>query len=253
MGLGQAPQRAERCRGRNRAGNPMPAGQHALDVAVQDRCARAVALGDDRRRGGAADAGQRLRRRHVVRDDAAVVPRDDARGAMQVARPGVVAQAAPQVEHLVGVGACQGVHVWKPRDEPLEVGDDRRHLGLLEHDLRHPHAVGRALPLPGQVLAAVGVPPGKHAAGERACRRAAPGSVAASTCGHSGSFNQTGLRPEPPASARGDPCAPRRSRRGALCAPGSWSPRTCWPSRCSQTLIIALLGSSPKPISMAAR
>ena len=32
------------------------------------------------------------------------------------------------------------------------------------------------------------------------------------------SFNQTGLRPEPPASACGDPAAPRRSRRGALCA-----------------------------------
>ena len=32
-------------------------------------------------------------------------------------------------------------------------------------------------------------------------------------------FNQTGLRPEPPASACGlDPFAPRRSRRGALCA-----------------------------------
>ena len=31
-------------------------------------------------------------------------------------------------------------------------------------------------------------------------------------------INQTGLRPEPPASACGDPTAPRRSRRGALCA-----------------------------------
>ena len=33
------------------------------------------------------------------------------------------------------------------------------------------------------------------------------------------SILQTGLRPEPPASARGDPIAPRRSRRGAPCAP----------------------------------
>ena len=34
-----------------------------------------------------------------------------------------------------------------------------------------------------------------------------------------GSFHQTGLRPEPPASACGDPCAPRRSHQGAPCAP----------------------------------
>ena len=33
------------------------------------------------------------------------------------------------------------------------------------------------------------------------------------------SFIQTGLRPEPPAPACGDPAAPRRCRRGALCAP----------------------------------
>ena len=32
-------------------------------------------------------------------------------------------------------------------------------------------------------------------------------------------LSQTGLRPAPPASACGDPFAPRRSRRGALCAP----------------------------------
>ena len=32
-------------------------------------------------------------------------------------------------------------------------------------------------------------------------------------------FHQTGLRPEPPASTCRDPCAPRRSRRGAPCAP----------------------------------
>ena len=33
------------------------------------------------------------------------------------------------------------------------------------------------------------------------------------------SFLQMGLRPKPPASACGDPTAPRRCRRGALCAP----------------------------------
>ena len=32
--------------------------------------------------------------------------------------------------------------------------------------------------------------------------------------------NHLGLRPKPPAAASGDPCAPRRVRRGAPCAPG---------------------------------
>ena len=46
-----------------------------------------------------------------------------------------------------------------------------------------------------------------------------PAPRAAPAEAHRAGFHQTGLRPEPPASACGDPCAPRRARRGAPCAP----------------------------------
>ena len=41
----------------------------------------------------------------------------------------------------------------KPRDETLEVGNDRRHLSLLQHDLRDPDAVRRTLLLPWKIVA----------------------------------------------------------------------------------------------------
>src|ERR1700733_656247 len=41
----------------------------------------------------------------------------------------------------------------KAGDETLEVGNDRRHLGLLQHDLRDPDAVRRTLLLPWKIMA----------------------------------------------------------------------------------------------------
>ena len=166
VGFGQPPQLVEGSGRRHRPGDPVPARQHALDVRVQDRGPPAVALRDDRRRGGAADPGQPLDSLQLAGKDPAVLPHDDAGRPVQVARPRVVPQAAPQVQHLVEIGLRQARHIREPRKEPCEVGDDRAHLGLLQHDLRHPDPVRRALVLPGEVLAAVDVPPGEEAMGK---------------------------------------------------------------------------------------
>ncbi len=79
--------------------------EHALDVAVEDRDPLAEAERGDRRGGRAADAGQLRQRRARRRELAAVLGDDDLRAAMQVARPRVVAEAAPGGEHVAEAGA----------------------------------------------------------------------------------------------------------------------------------------------------
>jgi hypothetical protein len=133
--------------------------QNTLDVAVEDRCAAAESAGQDGAGGGAADAGQCLQRLEVGRELTATLGHEVARRAVQVAPPGVVAEAAPVVQYLVDVGARQVRERREARREAFVVGDNRGNLGLLQHDLRQPHVVGRGVALPGQVVAAVAVVP----------------------------------------------------------------------------------------------
>ena len=109
---------------------------------------------------------------------------------LQIARPGVVAEAAPQVQHLVEVGARQRLHRWKPCRKPFEVGRDRTHLRLLEHDFRQPHAVRRVLALPREVLPAVGVPPDEQTVGERADHLRGHGTGRGATRGFAADFHR---------------------------------------------------------------
>ena len=141
-------------------------GQHPLGVAVEDRGSPFVGLGNDGGRRRAADARQGAELGLGGREIAAVIDHDDVCRSMKVARPGVVAEAGPQVQHLVELGGCQGRHIGKPTDEAFEVGHHGGDLGLLQHDLGDPHAIGRPRSLPGQILAAVGVPPREQATGE---------------------------------------------------------------------------------------
>ncbi len=173
MGLRQTPQLGEGRGRRNGPRDAVPPREHALDVRVQDRGAAAVALGDDGGGRGPADARQRLDRLRGVGDHAAVLPDDDAGGPVQVPRSGVVAEAAPQVQHLVELRRRQRGHVREAAHEPLEVRDDRAGPRLLQHDLGDPDPVRRPVPLPRQVLAAVHVPPRQQAAREAPWRRAA--------------------------------------------------------------------------------
>ncbi len=140
--------------------------QHALDVAVQDRDAQAVRLGQDGAGGRAADAGQGGQRVEVARQLAAVAFHAQPRGAVQEARAAVVAQARPQRQHGVLVGARQVGQGGQGVDEALEIVDDGGDLGLLQHDFRQPHPIGAARVLPGQVVSAVDVEPGQQRFGD---------------------------------------------------------------------------------------
>ena len=89
---------------------------------------------------------------------------------MQVARAGVVAQAGPQGHHVIRWRLGQRGEGGAACEEAGVVGDDRVHLGLLQHDLRQPDAVGVGGVLPGQVVAATVGVPGNQSVGEVAHR-----------------------------------------------------------------------------------
>jgi hypothetical protein len=142
------------------------AGEHPLDITVQDGGALAKAEGGDGRGRGRADAGQAGQRLAVGRESPAMLGHHGLCAAVQVARPAVIAQPAPQRQHLVQGCGRQGLHVRKALQEAAVVTQHGGHLGLLQHDLGQPHAVRVARTLPGQAVPAVLALPGHHARGQ---------------------------------------------------------------------------------------
>ncbi len=147
-------------------GNAVIAREHALDVAIEDRKTQTVRLGEDRARGGTADARQRHQGVEIARKFAAMLLDAELRRTMQETGAPVIAQPRPEREHGVFIGGRQRRERRQALHEALEVTDDRDHLGLLQHDFGQPHAIGVARMLPGQVLATVMVVPAKQFACE---------------------------------------------------------------------------------------
>ena len=73
--------------------------------------------------------------------------------AVQVARPAVITQAAPQGQDLALLGRGQGLDVGKSVQESRVVIEYGADLGLLQHHLGQPHTVGVARALPRQAVA----------------------------------------------------------------------------------------------------
>ena len=117
--------------------------QHALDVAVHDRV-RPVE-GDAQHGGGdvVADPRQRPELLPAV-GHAAAGGRDPGGRAVQVARARVVAQPFPALEDRPLVGGGQAPQRGETAQETTVVGQRRLDLGLLQHDLGDPDAVGVA-------------------------------------------------------------------------------------------------------------
>jgi len=135
--------------------------QHALDVAIEN----GVTLSIGERQNGAGsrwtDAGEMGHVLEAARKARVVFARDDACRGMQVARPRVVAEAGPEMQNTVEPRLRERLDVRKAFKKALEVGDNRRDLGLLQHDLRDPDCIGVARSLPWQPLATVPVIPGE--------------------------------------------------------------------------------------------
>ena len=132
--------------------------EHPDHVAVQDRRRASERDARDGASGVAADAGEVEQLLDCLRD-ASFVPRQNfSRPALEVAGPGVVAQAGPEPQHLVLRRRGQRGHRWEPLHEPLVIGEDRGDLSLLEHDLRNPDRVRVARLPPGQIPVAGAIP-----------------------------------------------------------------------------------------------
>src|SRR6185295_3912606 len=155
------------------AGEGEHAGEHALDVPVEDRGALAERERGDRRGGRAADAGQRRELFARARELGPVLGDDRLCGAVEHACPAVVAEPAPEREHVVERRGGERADIGEAGDEALEVAEHGGDLRLLQHHLGEPDAV-RIVALPGQVVAAVLALPGNNAAGEPRRQRAAP-------------------------------------------------------------------------------
>src|SRR3984957_19554811 len=70
------------------------------------------------------------------------------------------------MQHLIERRRRERAHIRKSRHEALVVRNHGRDLRLLQHDLRHPHPIGRGVLLPGQVMPALNLEPGEQTLGE---------------------------------------------------------------------------------------
>ena len=120
------------------------------------------------------------------------------RAAVQVARAAVVAQAAPQRQHVVQRRGGQRGHVGKALQEARVVVQHRGHLRLLQHDLGQPDAVRVARVLPGQALAAELPAPAQHALRDVA----APAGISARCCSSGAAARRRSAAAQPPCRRR---------------------------------------------------
>jgi hypothetical protein len=118
------------------------AGDHALDIAVHDRRLATEGDGRDSRSRIGADTRQAPQPLLVIGKAPAELVAHHARAAMQVARPRVIAEPLPGMEHGVEVGLGQVTHRRPAREEIAEIGADRDDGRLLQHDLAEPHPIG---------------------------------------------------------------------------------------------------------------
>jgi hypothetical protein len=87
-------------------------------------------------------------------------------GLVQVTGARVIPQSCPVIEYRVYRGASQAGNIGEAQDKTLVVGNDRSHLGLLQHDLRNPDAVRIMVTLPGQAMTPMGAVPTQYSAAE---------------------------------------------------------------------------------------
>ena len=140
--------------------------QYPFDVAIQNRRPDPHTQRGDRASGRPADTGELNQPLNTAREFTGVLADHQLGRLVQIARPTVIAKPGPQMQYLVVTGGSQGMHIRERLHETLVIGNDGGYLRLLQHDLRHPHAVRRHALLPGQVLASVQVIPVQHPLGE---------------------------------------------------------------------------------------
>ena len=79
-------------------------------------------------------------------------------GGVQVARPAVIAQSFPQIQHGLLLGGSQRGDARKSLHPTLKIGHHGFQPSLLGHNLRNPNAVRRCIGAPRQGALLFGIP-----------------------------------------------------------------------------------------------
>ena len=155
VALGEHPEPAFHRRAARPVADGVVATQDALDIAVEDRMALPERERQDCPGSRATDPRQGHESRQVFGQGTGVALAGDPGRGLEVPGTGVITEPRPQVQDLVERRLGQGPDPREARDEALEIRDDGRDPGLLQHDLGDPHPVRRRIPLPQEVAAAV--------------------------------------------------------------------------------------------------
>src|SRR5207253_1535219 len=73
--------------------------------------------------------------------------------AMKVTRAAIIAKPLPESEDVLFVSCGKIGNCRKGLEKAVEVGNHRCYLGLLQHDLADPDAIGIAIAAPGKIAA----------------------------------------------------------------------------------------------------
>ena len=133
------------------------AGHDPFDIAIYNDAWLAKGNGGNRAGGIGPDPGKRTKPFDALREHPAMIGADRLSRAMQIASPRIIAQPGPCRHHIL---AWCGGKVADRRPSTSELEEIRYHSGdngLLQHDFRQPHMVGRRQVGPAP-------PPGKRAA-----------------------------------------------------------------------------------------
>ncbi len=134
------------------------AGQDTLHVAVHAGHLLIEGRAGDGPGGVGPHAGQSEDVGVAAGENPAVPLHDGTGGSLNVARPAVIAEPFPRLEHVLFRRFGYGGHVWKAFHPAQEVPDPPVHLRLLHHDFRDPRAVGVVVVAPRQGAAVGGEP-----------------------------------------------------------------------------------------------
>ena len=158
QGVGQRPEASGAGSVANGNGPGQQPREHAGDIAIKHGQWPVESNGEHGARRVAAHSGKPAEGFGVARHPAAMLANDEACGGMKVASTTVVAEAGPGMEN-VPLGSCsQRPHRGEAAQERGVEWEGGRDLGLLEHDLRDPDAVGIASAAPRQVSPVTAVP-----------------------------------------------------------------------------------------------
>ena len=133
-------------------------GSHPQHVAVHRRDGEAEGDGGDGPGGVVPHAGQGADLLIGGGKDSSVLLHDLTGSPLQVSGPAVIAQSLPQLHQCVLRDGSQVGHRRQSLQKAAVVVQHSGHPGLLEHDLRHPHPVGRGVAAPGQHPGVLPVP-----------------------------------------------------------------------------------------------